>query len=174
MSGQAPPDQAPALDRRIERLARLMAVAGGGALIAVVVLTVASIVGRRLGSVGLGPIPGDFELVELATAFAVFASLGWCQLRRGHVTVDLCWRRASPRLTAGIDLVADLLMTLGAALLAWRLALGLLDRHRFAETTFVLQIPLWWGYAACLVGAMVFVLACASSVRRDWQRMRQG
>jgi TRAP-type C4-dicarboxylate transport system permease small subunit len=161
------------LDASIERLARLTALAGGAALLSVVVVTVVSIVGRRSGAVGLGPVPGDYEWVEMATAFAVFSSLGWCQLRRGHVTVDLCWHRAPRRVTAAIDLVADLLMTLGALLLAWRLALGLVDRHRFAETTFVLQIPLWWGYAACLVGALVFVLACALSVGRDWRRLRR-
>ena len=54
-------------------------------------MTVVSIVGRASLTWAwvLGPVPGDFELVEVGTGFAVFAFLPWCQLKRGHATVDL-------------------------------------------------------------------------------------
>ena len=47
-------------------------------LIALILLTVVSVVGRALFS---APIPGDFELVEIGMAVAVFAFLPYCQLR---------------------------------------------------------------------------------------------
>ena len=84
------------VDRAIERIAFWTAMAGGAALIVVLVLTVISIVGRSLIFAGLGPIPGDFELVEAGTAFAVLAFLPICQFHRGHVTVDLFLSRAGP------------------------------------------------------------------------------
>src|SRR3546814_4597967 len=85
--------------------------AGGASLIAAVILTVLSIIGRNLISVGLSPVPGDFELVEAGTAFAVLAFMGLCQYHRGHVTVDLFLARAGRRANALVDVLANLLMT---------------------------------------------------------------
>ena len=40
-------------------------------LVLIALMSVASIVGRALSGLGLGPVPGDFELVEAGTALAV-------------------------------------------------------------------------------------------------------
>ena len=49
----------------------------------IALMSVASIVGRALSGLGLGlgPVPGDFELVEAGTALAVFCFLPWCHLK---------------------------------------------------------------------------------------------
>lgn len=144
-------------------LAFAMAMLGGAALLAVMALTVVSVAGRALVPLGLGPVPGDFELVEVGAAFAVAAFLPWCQRQRGHVTVDILLARAGARVNAWVDVAANLLMTLAAALIAWRMGMGLADRLGsafYVETTFILQFPVWWGYAATLSGAAVFALVC--------------
>lgn len=155
------------VERLLERLCAWLAIAGGAVLVALTIATVVSITGRALTSVGLGPIPGDYELVEAGTAFAIFAFLPWCQLKRGHVTVDLLLARFGPRVNAGVDLVANILMTLASGLICWRLWLGMLDKQAYGETTFILQFPLWWPYAASLVGAAFAVLVCAYTVWRS-------
>ncbi|MEO3431392.1 TRAP transporter small permease [Pelagibius sp. CAU 1746] len=155
------------IDRAVERVAFWTAMLGGVVLIAVLTLTVISIVGRGLIFAGLGPIPGDFELVEAGTAFAVLAFLPLCQFHRGHVTVDLFLSRAGRRTNAVIDVIANLLMTGAAAVLSWRLYAGMLDKRSYGETTFILQFPAWWGYAATLLGAGVFTLVCAYTVARS-------
>ena len=48
------------IGRAVERLARMLALLGGGVLITIAILTCVSIVGRALISIGLGPIQGDF------------------------------------------------------------------------------------------------------------------
>jgi len=151
-----------------------MAMAGGAVLVALVTVTVVSIVGRSLIFAGLGPIPGDFELVEAGTAFSVFAFLGFCQLRRGHVSVDLFLSRAGPRVNGIIDVIANLLMTAAAAVVTWRLWLGMLDKQSYGETTFILQFPVWWGFAAALAGAAVFTVVCAFTVLRSLRELRSG
>lgn len=156
-----------AVERLLERLSAWLAIAGGAALVALTVITVVSISGRALIFAGLGPIPGDYELVEAGTAFAIFAFLPWCQLKRGHVTVDLFLARFGARLNAGVDLVANILMTLASSLIAWRLWLGMLDKKAYGETTFILQFPLWWPYAAALAGAVFAVVVCAYTVWRS-------
>lgn len=153
----------------IEGLARGLAIAGGLALLAVTFLTVASITGRTLTRQGLGPVPGDFELVEALTAFAVFSFLPWCQLRRGHATVDVFTRALPARVNLAIDLVAEFLMTLAVALIAWRLWHGMWDKLAYGETTFILQFPLWWGFAASMAAAAAGVAVSAFVL---FQRLR--
>lgn len=155
------------VERLLERLSAWLAIVGGAVLVVLTVATVVSITGRALTSVGLGPIPGDYELVEAGTAFAIFAFLPWCQLNRGHVTVDLFLARFGPRVNAGVDLVANILMTLASGLICWRLWLGMLDKQAYGETTFILQFPLWWPYAAAVAGAGFAVVVCAYTVWRS-------
>ena len=160
------------IDRLIERLAFVMAMLGGLVLIAVMLIVVVSITGRGLIFLGLGPVPGDFELVEAGSAFAIFAFLGWCQYNRGHVTVDLFLGRAGPKVNAWIDLVSAVLMTVAATVIAWRLFAGLGDKMRYGETTFILQFPLWWSYAAALTGAATFALVSAWTILRGIREVR--
>lgn len=142
----------------IEWLARTLAILGGLVLVAITVLTVVSITGRAFVRQGLGPIPGDFELVEAMTAFAIFSFLPWCQLRRAHATVDVFTSFLSDRVNRWIDLVSELLMALAMVLVAWRLWYGMMDKIRYHETTFILQFPVWWGFAVAMVAASVGVV----------------
>lgn len=166
---------APVLEARVggmvEKLARWLAILGGTVLAALVVLTVTSITGRFFIFAGLGPVPGDFELVEVCTAFAVFSFLPWCQYRRGHVTVDIFVSWLPSKKMAFLSFVSNLLLTGISAFIFWRLILGTFDKQAYNETTFILQFPLWWGYAACLLGGAVFVIVSAYSVWRSLNEM---
>lgn len=146
------------LSSAVENLARGLAILGGLALVAITSIIVVSITGRALTDHGLGPLPGDFELVEALTAFAVFSFLPWCQLQRGHATVDVFTKALPERINHAIDCIAELLMTLAVLLIAWRLYYGMLDKLQFGETSFILQFPLWWGFAASLVAAVAGVV----------------
>ena len=139
-------------------LARALAILGGIALVAITVLTVVSIGGRAFIWAGLRPIPGDFELVEVGTGFAVFAFLPWCQLMRGHATVDVFTSFFPPVVNRVIDLISEFLMTAVIVLVAWRLWFGLQDKIRYNETTFILQFPVWWGYAAAMGAVVIAVI----------------
>ena len=160
------------MDRKLalffEGLARLTAYLGGLVLLAIVIMTCLSISGRAIGDrLGLGPIPGDFELVEIGIGFAIFAFLPWCQIKRGHATVDLLQPRFGRRANAVIDLIADLLMFAAAVLIGWRLWQGMLDKKGYGETTFILQFPVWIAYAAALAGAAVFVAVSLYCIYRS-------
>lgn len=158
--------------RLVGGLARWVAIAGGVVLIVITTTTVISIIGRGLIFAGLKPIPGDYELVEAGVFFAVFSFLPWCQYVRGHADVNIVTNFMSPRANALIDIIANLLM-LGAALfLAWRHWLGMLDKQRFMETTFILRIPLWWVYASGMVGAITFIIVSAYCVLRATHEYR--
>ncbi len=163
------------LHRAVEGLATVAAVLGGLVLVALVVLICASIVGRsgnsvlhaewltgiapalsqRLLDAGVGPVDGDFELVEAGIAFAIFAFLPICQLRAGHASVDVF----TARLPAGAQraLVAfwEIVLAGVIVLIAVQLYAGLQDKMRNGQTTYLLQFPVWWAYAASFAGAAV-------------------
>ena len=95
--------------RLIYFLARFTAVIGGLVLMALVLMTTASIIGRTVNKMlhspffqekltglsqglidmGIGEINGNYELLEAGVAFAIFSSLPICQYYGAHATVDV-------------------------------------------------------------------------------------
>lgn len=146
------------------RLARASAIVGGLVLCAITLMSVVSIAGRALAGVGLGPVPGDFELVEVGTGVAVFLFLPWTYLRGGHATVDLLYQHLPAAVQRLIRVISDVLMLVLWVVLTWRLWDGLLEKREYLETTFILQMPVWWAYAACVVGAVIGCLAYLTQV----------
>ena len=161
------------IERLIHRTALALALTGGVALLGMTLLTVVSVTGRGLIAIGLGPVPGDYELVEMAAAFAVFSFLPWCQLQRGHVTVDLFLAPLGRRVNLVADLIGNLLLTAAAGVIAWRLWLGLQDRLAFGETSFILGIPLWIGYVLASFGAALFVVVSLHTALRSLRELRE-
>ncbi|MEO1919359.1 MAG: TRAP transporter small permease subunit [Paracoccaceae bacterium] len=171
------------LGRILKRIATWLAYFGGFMLTAAAVLTVISIVGRSMIWAGLGPVPGDFELVEITCAVAVFSFLPWSQINRGQVTVDVLADAFPPRLRTFLGMAGDTAMAAAAIVIAWRLWLGLGerlpmgsdslrgllmlgDRPYYTETTFILRMPVWYGYALSMVGAAFFAIVCVYTVWR--------
>lgn len=152
------------IGRWVELLAQAVAILGGVMLLALTVMTVISIAGRQMIGLGLGPIPGDFELVAAGSAFAVCAFLPWTQLQRGHADVGIFSDHFPQKVNAAIDVVTEVLLFAIAVVLTWRLIYGLLDKQAYNETTFILQFPLWWGYAGCLVGLVTWIVVGAYCV----------
>lgn len=149
-----------------QRIAIGLALSGGGVLAMLVALTCTTVVGRSLSSLGLGPVPGDFELVELGVAFSVFSFLPWCQFTGGHARVDVLQRCFGVWGNWCVDLGSQLLMLGASSLIAWKLGLGAIDKFEYSETTFILQLPLGWGYAAALVGSVALVLVSFATLLR--------
>jgi hypothetical protein len=145
--------------RLVYGLAKAVAIAGGCVLLAATLVTVTSIVGRVLIPLGLRPVPGDFEMMQSAVLFAVFAFLPWCHIERGHAVVSIVTDSFPVRFGAFAEFVWDVVMLVAALFLAWRLWAGLLDKYGNGEATFILRLPLWISYSGGLVGALVFVAA---------------
>ncbi|TDK46179.1 TRAP transporter small permease [Antarcticimicrobium luteum] len=156
-------------------LARFMAVLGGLVLTALILLTCVSILGRSLNGIlhsdfvmgiapdlahwlidiGIGPVNGDFELVEAGVAFAIFAFLPLCQITAGHASVDIVANALPRGANRFLRMVTEVVFALVLILIAWKLADGMLSKKGYGETSFLLEFPVWWAYAASLFGAVV-------------------
>ncbi|MEO0931354.1 MAG: TRAP transporter small permease subunit [Pseudomonadota bacterium] len=165
----------------ITGLARFMALLGGIVLCLLVAMVCISIIGRELNSVahsgylgafgnwliarGIGPITGDYELIEAGVAFAIFAFLPLTQLTGSHATVDIFTSGFGPRANNIIAAFWSVVMALIILLITWRLFAGMQDKLRYGETTFLIQFPVWWAYAASFVAALaasIVSLYCAA------------
>lgn len=181
------------LRRIIEALARFMAILGGVVLTALVLMTCLSVLGRFLSDVlhawpfddtafadwalglGIGPINGDFELIEAGMAFCIFAFLPLTQLSGGHASVDILTSRFGLTVNRVLALLWSLLFAGVMVLIAWQLWQGTQDKMRYGETTYLIQFPIWWPYSAALAGAAVTALVavyvavvrCAELVTRS-------
>jgi len=177
--------------RTLATLARWLAYFGGLVLTTIALLTVVSIIGRALTSFGLSPIPGDYELVEVGSAVAVFCFLPWCQLNRGHVRVDILTRVLPARLNALFEVIGEIAITLIAMVITWRLWMGMGERvtwfsqpvrdalgfgyKPFApESTYILGWPTWYGYAVGVVGCVLFTVVALYTVWRSVNELIQG
>jgi len=151
--------------RLLEHAAKALAIAGGLVLTGVTLMSLYSVVMRNLAG---APIQGDFELVQMGCAVAVAAFLPFTQLRNGNVFVDFFTARASDLTKARLDGAGALLVGLALGLIAWRTGVGGLDAFRNGETTMIMALPIWWGYAAMTPSLAVAALAALHSAWRHW------
>ncbi|MEZ5643798.1 MAG: TRAP transporter small permease [Burkholderiaceae bacterium] len=152
----------------IYRLSKWTAILGGVLLVALTLMVVLSVTGRAMIGLGLGPVPGDFELVEMGVGIAVFFFLPWCHVQGSHATVDLLYMHMPSWFKRGIDIISDLVMMAVWLVLTWKLWEGMLEKKEYLETTFILLVPVWWAYALCMVGAVV---GCLVYVARTLTRL---
>ena len=79
--------------RWLERLTRSAALAGGLLLVGVMGMTVVSVLGRYLFN---APVPGDYEITELAIGIAAFAFFPYCHISNANIVVELFTGRMPP------------------------------------------------------------------------------
>lgn len=161
-----------------------MAILGGLVLSGLVAIVVLSIIGRELnaalhndffqtsmkgfadwllnaqlpglwGPIKLGPVNGDYELVEAGIAFAIFSFLPLAQITGAHATVDIFTSWLPERGDRVLTTVIDIVFAVVLVLIAVQLWQGTIDKFNRGQTTFLLQFPLWWAYAASLLGAVI-------------------
>ena len=147
----------------VDALARWCAYAAGVVLTAMAMMSAYSIVGRAVTG---KPIQGDFELVQVGCAICVGLFLPICQLRGGNIIVDFFTSRASDRTRGMLDTIGALLVAVMMALITWRTGVGMLSTKAAGETSMIMGVPLWWGYAGMLPGLAVTVLAALVSARK--------
>ena len=176
------------MHKYVNKLAQFLAVLGGAILVLMIVITCLSVIGRIFNSVGhsgfitmylpfLGsffqwfrPITGDYELIEAGAALAIFMFLPWCQLNRGHATVELFTAMLPSKANRFLSAFWEIIFALVIILITWRLYEGMLGKIRNGETTFLLQMPVWWSYA---IASFAAFLASVVAVYSTWLRVKE-
>jgi TRAP-type C4-dicarboxylate transport system permease small subunit len=136
---------------------KAMAISGGVLFIALIAMSLVSIIGRKLG---FGSVTGDIELMQAGTAVAATAFLPYCTLLGEHIKVDFFTENMRDSLKRPIDGIAELLLGGVSVLLAWRTVLSAIATHESQEVTTLVSLPLWIP-TALLVPGIALMAVCA-------------
>ena len=163
------------MHRFMLRLAQVMAVLGGIVLVVLILMTCVSVFGREVNSfvqgdfaeaafpglaqaildTGIGPLNGDFELVEAGIAFSIFAFIPLAQITSGHATVDIFTSQFSAGANRWLRMLAEIAFAAVLVLIAVQLFQGMMSKRQYGEVSFLLQFPVWWAFGASFFGAAV-------------------
>lgn len=149
------------MSRALQAVTRALALTGGVFLVGAAALTMVSVIGRY----GFGaPVPGDYELVEIACAVGVFLFFPYTHAVGGNITAEFFTARLSERGKRLLDVGNEAVFALVALLLTWRLTAGLLDKYESGETSILIGIPAWWAYAVAVASMALLTLVCLTRV----------
>ena len=116
------------------------AIAGGLVFVALVIMSIVSIVGRKLFAT---PVEGDMELLMMGAAIGSAAFLPVCELDDHHIKVDALTTWMSERGRAALDTLAHALLAGASALITWRSALYVEECYENMEVSTLLLVPIW-------------------------------
>ncbi|MBN2506304.1 MAG: TRAP transporter small permease [Verrucomicrobia bacterium] len=124
----------------LRALVRVLGVASGAGLMAMVLVTTLDVALRALG----WSRPGAYDLVKVFAALTIAAALPYTTAIKGHVAIEFFFHRLGRR----GRMVVDAVMRLGGmglfGLLAWGcVALGN-SLWRSGEVSLTLQLPIFW------------------------------
>ncbi len=153
--------------QKLYQMTRLFAIAGGLGFVALVVMSLVSIIGRKIASL---PVPGDIEVMQMGTAIASAAMLAYCEMERHHLRVDFFTAHLSTRLRERLDSVSHLLLALVAVLVAWRTGASAMSLREAGETSMILAWPVWMVVATMVPSFALLALAGTYNAVQHWQR----
>ncbi len=146
-------------DGWLYRLSRLMVIACGWWLLAIVAMTCIEIVGRKFFGFSLQAVDelGAYSLA-VTSAFGFTFTL----LNRGHTRVDFLMTRLPAGAQAWLNALAMVLLAALALFAAWRGTNVLAESIEFqSRATTPLQTPLWIPQSLWLAGITLFAFASA-------------
>jgi len=166
----------------LKKVAKTMAIIGAVVLSFLIIMTCVSVVGRELNAflnstfmetnapalakvlldLGIGPVLGDFELLENMMPFSIFAFLPLAQVYSSHATVDVFTSRFPKPVLAWMRVFTEIIFALVLVLFAFKLYEGMQAKMRYGETTYLIQFPVWWAYAAAFCASVVAAIVGVS------------
>ena len=150
------PEQFGPTGRWLLAVCKFFAAVGGLAFVALVAMSLISIVGRKLFSM---PVPGDMEVLMMLSAAASAAFFAYCHLEGEDLKVDFFTSRCGPRTVHSLDALGSLLIAIFGALIAWRSWAGALSLRDAGETSAILGWPVWLAQAGMVPGFMLLAIA---------------
>ena len=164
-------DDAPATPKGgLARAAELLTLLGGVVLVAVALLVVLSVAGRYVFG---RPIEGDYELVEMGMAVAIFLCFPHTHASGSNLVAEFFSSGLSDRKKLALDILADAVFAVVAATFTWRLAIGLTRKFTQHDTTMLLQIPVWIAYGFAVASMAMLTLVCLWRAADEIARLRK-
>jgi TRAP-type C4-dicarboxylate transport system permease small subunit len=160
------------LRKTLERVVLWWALAGGVLLLLIVGATAfnvgafaADMVARKFGG-SVTAFPGYEDFVRLFVSAAVLMLFPYCQLRRGHVAVNLLVEKMPQPVQRAIDAISLIGMTLLVLFLLYWMVIGMAETRADHAVSRVLGWPEWPFYLPGLVSLALWALVAADDAGR--------
>ena len=128
--------------RALRSVILAMAAVGCAAVVAMILVTVADVVGRQFGH----PVPGAYDLVRFCGAVAILGALPLTKAVKGHIAIEYFFRKLARPGRALVDTLVRLVLLAFFAALAFEFARqGELFRQS-GECSATLRVPVFWVY----------------------------
>lgn len=154
------------MGRLLRAVSRAFAIGGGLMFIALVAMSLVSIIGRKLVAI---PVPGDMELLQMGTAVASAAMLAYCEMERHHLRVDFFTTKLSASHRDRLDALSHLLLAAVAWLVAWRTGVAAFSLKEAGEASMVLGWPVWIAVALLVPSFVLLGLAGLYNASQHWR-----
>ncbi len=152
------------LDKINRWLVNALALIGGVFLIGMITITCANILSRAVWV----PIRGTFELMGYAGAIVTAFALGYTQIKKGHIAVDILVTNYSARTKKVIHIINSFLCMVFFIIASWQIAVKaniLMKTGEVTETLQVIYYPFTYAVAfGCLVLALTLLTQLLNAV----------
>jgi len=135
-------------------LNKLLVFLGGLFLVCMIILTCANIISRLIWV----PIIGTFELMGFFGAIVTAFALGYTQVKRGHIAVDVLVNTFPNHIKKIIQMISDLICCIFFLIAAWQLAIKATTLWETGEVTETLQVIYYPFTYAVAFGCLVLSL----------------
>lgn len=109
-------------------------------------------------------IAGDFEIMQVLAAMAVFSFLPLLMLQQGNVAVSIVTNKLPANYRIALDRTALGLLAIVLALLTFYGALGAYDAMIYQEQSQILRLPIWVVMAYGCICMAISCLACLTNL----------
>lgn len=145
------------LDQFDLMLGKALMVAGGVALMAVMILATGNVVLRVFGI----PFIGSYEIISFLGAIVTASALGYTQRHKDHIIVDIISDKFPPGMKRLVNAASYIITTFFFAVIAWQTTKwGMMIREsgELSETQKIMYDPFVFGVA---LGFAFLAFACA-------------
>ena len=129
-----------AIDRSLGRLENLFNDIGGVFIFALMWLTMAEVLGRRLFN---SPVPGAIDYIEVGMAVFAFMGAAYCQRQGGHVRMDLLVVNLKGRLLWLVEAFAIFVAVVYVGIIVWASAQDTWRSFDLGDDTLDAHIAVW-------------------------------
>jgi len=144
------------VNKIINTITRVLLAVSAAVLTMMMFLTAVDVVMRYVFRL---PIPGAFELAEYMMAFIIPFAIAYCAVQKGHVSVELFFKRLPKFLQNSTQFVVSLLTLVFAAIMTWQNFLYIGETYRDQLASSVLLIPVYPFIIPVAIGLGIYALA---------------
>lgn len=153
----------------LDKVERALKLLGAAALMGMMLLTVADVVGRFFKY----PIFGSVEVVGFLAAILVAAALPYTYRADGHVGVEILVRLLPKKQMLRVNILTRLISLGLFVLITWQMFLYARDIHEAGEVSMNLGFPVHYIVYLLSAGLLIFSVTILTIIIRDIKQLKE-